>query len=363
MRPTVDSIVKSFQNSGKKHFLITGNRGIGKTTLFLKLKEVLCSSENMNVPGITTYVIPQKQVMLRNDNTGEEAVIGVFRDGWMETVSEGFRNQGVKSVVQAADSETSMWIAIDEIGFLESREECFKEAVRRVFDKKRVLAVIRKQDLPFLNELKSREDVYLIDMDEMRLHVGCVIMASGISKRFGENKLLIDFQGETLIERVLNLTEGDPFARRIVITRTKAVESLCKERGCEVILHEFPGRSDAVRLGMEQMMDMDGCLFCPCDQPFLQRKSLNRMVGKFIYGEKKIFQLGYEEVKGAPVLFSKEYFEELCQLPERSGGSYVIKKHPEEVDVIEAESAMELWDMDTKEDYDKMILEGEIYYE
>ena len=223
---------------------------------------------------------------------------------------------------------------------------------------KNVLAVIRKQDLSFLNELKSREDVYLIDMDEMRLHVGCVIMASGISKRFGENKLLIDFQGETLVERVLNLTEGDLFARRIVITRTKEVESLCKERGCDVILHEFPGRGDAVRLGMEQMMDMDGCMFCPCDQPFLHRKSLNRMVGKFTYGEKKIFQLGYEDAKGTPVLFSKEYFEELCHLPERSGGSFVIKKYPEEVDVIEAEGAIELWDMDTKEDYDKMILKG-----
>lgn len=355
MRPTVDSIVKSFQNSGKKHFLLTGNRGIGKTTLFLKLREKLCDSKHCLVPGITTYVVPQEKVMLRNDLTKEEDVIGIFRNGWMETVSKGFQVLGVKSVTEAMEDISSEWATIDEIGFLESKEECFKAAIRKMFDEKKVLGVIRKQDIDFLNELKNREDVYLIDMDDLRLHVGCVIMASGISKRFGENKLLVDFHGETLVERVLNLTEGNLFAKKIVVTRTKEVEELCKRRGIDVILHEFPGRGDAVRLGMEQMMDMDGCMFCPCDQPFLARKSLNRMVGKFTYGEKTIFQLGFEEKQGAPVLFSKDYFEELCKLPEKSGGSYVIKKYPEEVDVIQAESEEELLDMDTKEEYQRML--------
>ena len=355
MRPTIESIVKSFQNSGKKHFLLTGNRGIGKTTLFLKLREVLCNADDFMVPGITTYVVPQEKVMLRNDMTGEEDVIGIFRDGWMETVSEGFEKLGVKSVTEAIEADTSEWVTIDEIGFLESKEVCFKDAIHRMFEVKRVLGVVRKQDIDFLNELKNRDDVYLIDMDDLRLHVGCVIMASGISKRFGENKLLVDFHGEMLIERVLKLTEGNLFARKIVVTRTKEVFEICKKRGIEVILHEFPGRGDAVRLGMEQMIDMDGCMFCPCDQPFLERKSLNRMVGKFTYGEKTIFKLGFEEKKGAPVLFSKEYFEELCKLPEKSGGSYIIKKYPEEVDVIQAESEEELLDMDTKEEYQRML--------
>lgn len=353
MRPTVDSIVKSFQNSGKKHFMITGNRGIGKTTLFFKLKEVLCGADKCEVPEIMTYLVPQKKVVLRNVLTGEEDIIGIFRDNWMETVPEGFQNLGVRCVEEAKAADSN-WAAIDEIGFLESKEECFKDAIREMFDTKRVLAVVRKQDLPFLNELKNRKDVYLIDMDEMRLHVGCVIMASGISKRFGENKLLVDFQGETLVERVLRLTEGELFARRVVVTRTKEVKELCEARGIQVIYHEYPGRGDAVRLGMEQMMDLDGCMFCPCDQPFLQKKSLNRMVGKFTYGEKKILKLAFDDEQGAPVLFAKEYFEELCKLPEKSGGSYLMKKYPEEVDVIFAESEAELWDMDTKEDYDRM---------
>ncbi len=185
--------------------------------------------------------------------------------------------------------------------------------------------------------------------------IGCVIMASGVSKRFGENKLLVDFHGETLIEKVLNLTEGDFFQRRIVVTRTKEVEMLCKKKGIDVILHTYPGRGDAVRLGIEQMMNMDGCVFCPCDQPMLSKESLVKMTEMFSKEEKQILQLKYGERCGAPVLFSKEYFEELCELPEKSGGSYLIKQHPEHVLYVEAGSEIELQDMDTKEDYDRLL--------
>ena len=126
MRPTVDSIVKSFQNSGKKHFLITGNRGIGKTTLFLKLKEVLCESGKCDVPEIMTYLVPRKKVVLRNVLTGEEDTIGRFHKNWMETVHSGFETLGVRSVKEAIETKDSEWSAIDEIGFLESREETFR---------------------------------------------------------------------------------------------------------------------------------------------------------------------------------------------------------------------------------------------
>ena len=56
---------------------------------------------------------------------------------------------------------------IDELGFLESNELTFQAAVRNVFDTKRVLAVLRKQDISFLNELKGRDDVYLVDLDQL----------------------------------------------------------------------------------------------------------------------------------------------------------------------------------------------------
>ena len=104
--------------------------------------------------------------------------------------------------------------------------------------------------------------------------VGCVIMASGLGKRFGGNKLMADFRGQPMIGRILEATEG-LYLRRVVVTRHEDVEAFCRERGVAAVTHDLPGRNDTVRLGLNAVGEVDGCLFCPGDQPLLRdRKSV-----------------------------------------------------------------------------------------
>lgn len=188
--------------------------------------------------------------------------------------------------------------------------------------------------------------------------VACVIMASGLGKRFGSNKLLAEFQGKSLIRRVLDLTE-DLFEARIVVTRSTEVEQICRDREIPVIFHELPDRSDTVRLGVEQITDMDACIFCPCDQPLLQRESIKKMLETYEQGEKSIVRLGYEEKVGAPVLFDRRYFEQLRHLPQHNGGSYVMKQVPQEVQVSQAATEWELFDIDTEENLQQLLQAAE----
>lgn len=175
--------------------------------------------------------------------------------------------------------------------------------------------------------------------EKQKSKIGCVIMASGLSKRFGSNKLLVEFEGKRLIEHVLDLTEGI-FHRRVVLTKTKEVETICKERNIPVIYHDLPARNDVVRLGMEQMEGMDGCLFCPCDQPLLKKESILNITKAFTQQKSGIFRLASGQKIGTPMLFGKEYFEELKNLPEKKGGSYVASKYPEQVKFVEAKEAL-----------------------
>ncbi len=186
--------------------------------------------------------------------------------------------------------------------------------------------------------------------------VGCVIMASGLGVRFGRNKLMAEFSGKTLIERVLELTGDGLFAKRVVVTRSREVEEICKREQVDVIFHELPNRNDTVKLGTEYMKDMDGCVFCPCDQPLLTRESLKRLLRAFQTETEKIFRLVYQEKEGTPVLFDKRYFEELCALPKKKGGSYLMKCYPEVVRRIQTRTEYELYDVDTVEDME--FLEG-----
>ena len=63
-----------------------------------------------------------------------------------------------------------------------------------------------------------------------------------------------------------------------------------------------------------------------------------------------IARLHCEDSVGTPIFFGRKYYEELCNLPEKKGGSYVAKQHPENVKLVTVLDEKELWDLDTPED-------------
>lgn len=184
--------------------------------------------------------------------------------------------------------------------------------------------------------------------------IGCVIMASGLGKRFGGNKLMADFAGEPLICRILQATEGS-FARRVVLTRHDDVAAMCRKRGIEVILHDLPLRSDAIRLGIESMQDTDACMFCPGDQPLLRRDTVAALVHSRNQESDAIWRLQCGDKPGSPVLFPAWAYDELMNLPEGSGGSHVLRRHSEQVRCLEIEDAYELMDADTPDELAMLV--------
>lgn len=178
--------------------------------------------------------------------------------------------------------------------------------------------------------------------------IGCVIMASGLGKRFGGNKLMADFQGSPLIQQALDATEG-LFASRVVVTRHETVAALCRAQSIEVILHDLPHRSDTVRLGLEALPDLDACMFLPGDQPLLRRQTVAMLVEQWKENTEKIVRPSWEGQEGSPVLFPAWAFPELKNLPEGKGGGVLIKKYPQAVHLVPVADPLELADADTPE--------------
>ena len=177
--------------------------------------------------------------------------------------------------------------------------------------------------------------------------LGCVIMASGLGKRFGSNKLMADFHGVPLIQRALDATEG-LFSRRVVVTRHETVAALCREQNVEVVFHNLPHRSDTVRLGLEAMPELDACMFLPGDQPLLRRETVEMLIDAWKENPNSIIRPAYEDNDGSPVLFPAWAFPELKNLPEGKGGGVVMKNHPQDVLRISVSNPFELADADTR---------------
>lgn len=51
---------------------------------------------------------------------------------------------------------------------------------------------------------------------QMHASTGCVLMASGLSTRFGSNKLLAPFDGQPLLYRAFAATDTPQLSARIV---------------------------------------------------------------------------------------------------------------------------------------------------
>jgi len=176
--------------------------------------------------------------------------------------------------------------------------------------------------------------------------IGCVIMASGLGKRFGSNKLMADFHGKPMIQRALDATDG-LFAKRVVVTRHEQVAALCREQCVDVVLHDLPNRNDTVRLGLEALGDLDACMFLPGDQPLLRRETVAMLLESRKENPDSIIRPAYEDTEGSPVLFPAWTFPELKELPEGKGGGVVIRNHPHDVLRISIADPFELADADT----------------
>jgi molybdenum cofactor cytidylyltransferase len=178
--------------------------------------------------------------------------------------------------------------------------------------------------------------------------IGCVIMASGLGKRFGGNKLMADFHGKPMIQKALNATEG-LFAKRVVVTRHESVSAFCREQNVAVLLHDQPRRSDTVRLGLEALGDLDACMFLPGDQPLLRRETVVKLLQNWQQHPDFMIRPIHEDTEGSPVLFPSWTFPELKNLPEGKGGGVVIRNHPDDLMRVSIPDPFELADADTPE--------------
>ena len=185
------------------------------------------------------------------------------------------------------------------------------------------------------------------------MKIGCVIMASGMARRFGSNKLLHDFHGEPMMVRILRSTAATTIDHRLVVTRHKEVEEICHAEKVPCLLHNLPKRSDTVHLGVEKLLQsephLDGIMFAASDQPCLTAVSIQNLCDAFAKDSGNIYRLCFGDTMGNPVIFPHSTFDALLNLPEGKGGGAVIKMHPELVRTVSALDERELIDCDTPE--------------
>ena len=187
-----------------------------------------------------------------------------------------------------------------------------------------------------------------------RREIGCIIMASGLSERYGKNKLLEKLDGREIILH----TAGSLLAAGLcplAVTRSEAVREVLERESIPCILHSGPLKSDTMHAGLEHLdPGAAGYLFLPGDQPLVQPASIRKMVSRFYATPERAVRLAWGETAGSPVLFPAFCREKLLAYTGDRGGVAVLKDERIPCDPVQAEAAWELWDVDTPEKMEKV---------
>ena len=170
-------------------------------------------------------------------------------------------------------------------------------------------------------------------MHESKKKICAIVLAAGESRRFGaENKLLVELDGVTVLERVVRCIAHSGVNRTIVVTGAEhyKVVSLLSEYTVECFHNadwqHGMGCSLAYGVSLINRREYDGVMVCLGDLPFLEINTTRHVLNRFMENEaNKIVVPVCNGRQGHPLIFPVAYREELSLLKGDEGARGILR--------------------------------------
>jgi molybdenum cofactor cytidylyltransferase len=190
--------------------------------------------------------------------------------------------------------------------------------------------------------------------------IWAIVLAAGESRRMGSPKMVLPYQGMTIIGKVLdNILASN-------VEKVVAVLGGHKEVILEVIRvlpvmhcyndHYIDGMFTSVQCGFRFLPDgFRAAIVFLGDQPMAETIVINRLIEAYNVSDKGIAIPVYENQRGHPLLIDQKYRNEIISLDEPDGLRGFLRRHPDDILEVNTISPSILKDIDTREEYDNEI--------
>ena len=194
------------------------------------------------------------------------------------------------------------------------------------------------------------------------MNISATLLAAGSSQRIGDNKLLLPFQDNTLINVVCKTIIDSYLKPVFVVTgfeNKKVVESLPKSID-KIIYNEdwSRGMATSINKAISSLPNnIDGNMIVLGDMPLITVKTINKLHQVFLNNNgNKIIYADYLGKQANPVIFPRKFFDEILHLNGDKGCKKIIYKNRKSSIGVPIDSSEVIFDCDTKDDYSDLVL-------
>lgn len=192
---------------------------------------------------------------------------------------------------------------------------------------------------------------------EIRRRVGAIILAAGESKRMGYPKMLLPWGETTIIRHMCEQVLDCGLHEVVVVTGdwADAVRAQVEDLPVRVVFNPEYAQGEMIsslRTGLEAIWhSSDACLVVLGDQPLLTAEAIQAVTQAYFDGYGDIVAPHYGGRQGHPVLFDRQYWEELAALRQGSAPRDVLQTHQNAIHYVTVSTDMVVRDIDTPDDY------------
>jgi|SRR5579872_1942389 len=183
-----------------------------------------------------------------------------------------------------------------------------------------------------------------------------VLLAAGRAHRMGRQKLVLQIEGRTLLERALDACRHHP----TVVVVGPETEAELRRLGSlshviAVVRQPEPerGLASSARLGAQAICSEAAIGIVLADRPFLTSQVVDRIVERYRAGDAEIV---YPVVNGAPahpVIFSPSMRAQLVNAPDGESLQALRDAPNAATELVDLDDPGVLFDVDTKEDLER----------
>ncbi|TGE39319.1 HD domain-containing protein [Desulfosporosinus fructosivorans] len=198
------------------------------------------------------------------------------------------------------------------------------------------------------------------EKDLERPYVAAVILAAGYSFRMKSFKPLLPLGSVRVVEKAVHAFQEAAIQDIRVVLGHRANELLPVLEGLKVqsVINDnyAEGMFSSVKAGVKSLsQDIDGFFLLPVDNPIIQQNTLSELYQTFSTGKFGIVYPAFHGKRGHPPLISCRYANEILDWNGKGGLKNLLEYYEVDAVNVELEDRGVLMDMDTPEDYRKML--------